>query len=120
MCIVAAASSPVAVSPQKEDLRALQGRLPQGMLEEFVQQRGGAWEYSDYRELVQRAREKIGEFNEGLFTDLLQEVQAQYLKRSKASSRRSKIEDEFAANLRRLKATGLLSEFVRTHKGPPD
>ena len=94
-------------------LRELREKLPPRCLDDFVAKHHAAWGYEDYRELVAKLGQEIGEFDEAQLSELMEEARHHYRERSKSgSTRQSRIEQKFAANLCRVEASGLIGQFV--------
>ena len=107
--------------PEGEAERALmelREKLPPHCLDEFVAKHHGAWGYEDYRELMARIGREIGEFDEAQLSELVEEARRHYRKQTQAgSTQQSRIEQKFAANLRRVEASGLIGQFVQNCGG---
>ncbi len=98
-----------------EELEALKSQLPPDFLVNFVKQHRGAWEYEEYYILEEQAQKLIKNFDGVLFMELLEQEKKKYLEFAN-TGRRSKVKDQFSANLKRVEESGILQEFVQKSK----
>ena len=86
-------------TPEELRRREMREKLPAKVFDEFVRKHQGAWGYEDYRRLTAKLKRKLGEVDEGLVSELLEEALEHYRREARrGSSQQSQIAEKFCAN----------------------
>ena len=93
--------------------------IPGYMVDEFVASHKGQWSYGEYQEFVERVRGEIGAITENEVRLRLERAKEHYQRKMKSSSSRgkSRIQERFEANLRRVEDSQLIEEFLQKTEG---
>ncbi|NUM35485.1 MAG: SUMF1/EgtB/PvdO family nonheme iron enzyme [Candidatus Brocadiae bacterium] len=99
----------------QEDMEALKSQLPPDFLMDFIKHHKGTWEYEDYYALEEEAQKFVANFDGALFMELLDQEKRKFLDFGN-TARRSRVKEQFSANLKRVEESGILVDFVQKYK----